>query len=124
MGLTLAVIRDTSVRGFKRGRKVTVSALLHSLIQARAPFPPRGRLWELTLRIRARTLIAEGKLPSAKPVRAVTGSGSGRPCDLCEEATGRTDIEVELYFPAQVLQPYVFHRHCYVLWFAESFRVR
>ena len=103
----------------------TVSALLQSLIKpARSSRRGGVALWELTLRVRARTLIAEGKLPATKPVRAVTGSGSGRSCDLCEEATGRTDIEAELYFAARPLEPYVFHRHCYVIWFAESFRAR
>jgi hypothetical protein len=48
------------------------------------------------LRLRAQTLITEGKLPSTPPTRMVSGLGANRPCSLCEEsavwARGRSSI--------------------------------
>ena len=77
---------------------------------------------DYALRLRAQTLMAEGSLPSAMPVRTVAGFGSGRPCALCDEMILSTEPEVELYFQPRALDSYYFHRPCYDLWLAERLR--
>ena len=58
------------------------------------------------------------------PGRTVSGVGSGWLCAVCEDETLATEPEVEVYEAQRPSEPYVFHRRCYVLWFAESFRAR
>ena len=79
---------------------------------------------EHTLRRRAQALIAGGKLPRSVPLRSVTGFGSDLVCALCDELIVNTEPEVEVYFLPRPFEPYFFHRPCYMLWLAESFRPR
>ena len=74
------------------------------------------------LRLRAQTLIREGKLPRTMPLRTIAGFGSGRACALGDEPLFSTEPELEVPFHARACDAYLFHRPCYVLWSAERLR--
>ena len=72
-------------------------------------------------RLRAQTLIREGKLPRTMPLRTIA-VGSGRACALCDEPLFSTEPELEVQFHARACDAYLFHRPCCVLWSAERLR--
>ena len=61
--------------------------------------------------------LVEDPLPPLQGV-SKSGRGNGRPCIVCREAIGRTDVEREVGF---VIVMYA-HEACYKLWREESKR--
>ena len=74
-----------------------------------------------TLRRRVQMFMADGTLPSTIPVRTRFRLGSDRSCALCDQLIVSSESEVEVHFEHHAFAPYIFHGHCYALWFAESF---
>ena len=68
----------------------------------------------IRLLAKAERAIATGKLPSDIQARIWGGSGSGRPCSLCEEPLQPDQLEFEL--ETGDLGDVRFHMDCHRLW--------
>lgn len=75
---------------------------------------------EHQLRERARTLIAEGRLPAVTSIRCWGGKGGRENCSLCGEPIGRTEVEFEIEDSGGEL--YQFHFLCHAAWQLECAR--
>jgi hypothetical protein len=75
------------------------------------------------LRSKARTAIANGKLPADIPTRMWGGGGTGATCVVCDLFINRGDVEVDIEFDrdADVLHvdKYQFHLRCLTAWERE-----
>ena len=76
---------------------------------------------ESLLRLRAREAIGTGALPSKASTRVFGGPGSGQRCALCQQAIGQEELEFELVFALNGVQPrtHHLHVHCFVAWERE-----
>ncbi len=72
------------------------------------------------LRVRARALIAAGKLPGGVPPRTWSGYGSEVPCSLCADPIRRSEVEYEVEVPlAAGARVFRFHFDCHTAWQLE-----
>ncbi|MBV8852927.1 MAG: hypothetical protein JOY91_05980 [Sinobacteraceae bacterium] len=79
---------------------------------------------EAQLRPTARERIALGILPCEVPSQIWAGKGSGRCCDLCDQAVAAHEIEYEIeHLDANARRSvFVFHIVCQSIWQLECAR--
>ena len=71
------------------------------------------------LRVHARELIQQGRLPQAAPERIWAGQGSGRQqCNLCNQVIHPEEVEYEVDAGERV-RLYHFHLRCHAAWQVE-----
>jgi hypothetical protein len=75
---------------------------------------------ENELRLKARALIDEGKLPARSPERTWGGYGTAQSCSLCGQEIGSGDVEYEVRDNAA--RDYRFHFMCHAAWQFECAR--
>lgn len=83
-----------------------------------APMPLTER--ERELRTRARTLIAQGRLPAVRSLQCWAGTGNNEVCSLCGEPIARNEVEFEIEDATGAL--YRFHFLCHAAWQFECAR--
>lgn len=75
------------------------------------------------LRIRARTAIESGRMPTRHPARSWAGKGSGGSCLLCSGVITPDDVEIELEFvdASPTVAPLTcrVHSRCFTAWELE-----
>jgi hypothetical protein len=75
---------------------------------------------ESTLRAKAREMIRAGKLPDRRPDRTWGGPGIGALCTICDEPVTQGQLEFELEFVLDGIEPGLdrFHVHirCFSAW--------
>jgi len=79
---------------------------------------------ESKLRVRARELIGQGRLPGEPPVRLWGGHGTGqRQCSLCSVVIACEEVEYELeHHAGECVRLTTFHFPCYDAWQLECTR--
>jgi hypothetical protein len=68
---------------------------------------------ESSLREKAREVIRTGKLPDRRPDRTWGGAGVGAPCTICGEPVTKDQLEFEIQFAFDGVEPGLdkFHVH-------------
>ena len=77
---------------------------------------------EETLRLRARQLINDGRLPRRAPNNSWGGAGSNEICPVCDTPVYQREVEIELEFiGTEGTGKDIFHLHrsCYAAWELE-----
>ena len=78
---------------------------------------------EESLRVKARTVIQQGKLPTRAPDRVWGGPGVGAQCPVCALAVTKDEMEFEVQFAKDGgeglygdLDKFHLHRRCFAAW--------
>jgi len=81
---------------------------------------------ESALRAKAREVIRAGRLPNRRPDRTWGGPGVGAPCRICGEPVTKNQLEFEVQFAFDGVEPGLdkFHLHvrCFAAWEFERAR--
>jgi hypothetical protein len=82
---------------------------------------------ERVLREMARTAIRRGKLPSRRPDRTFSGSGTRVVCSVCKELVTSDQTEMEIEFRRHGMQPgsdrHFLHVRCLAAWEFERTKI-
>jgi hypothetical protein len=72
---------------------------------------------EISLRERAKQLLAAGRLPSGDPTTSWAGSGRGEPCCICQVLVRSDQIGFDLAFrmPQREVELHM-HSRCRIAW--------
>jgi len=74
---------------------------------------------ERALRRKIRQRLQEGALPLRKPTRTWGGPGAGLDCEACDQPITKDQLEYEVQFDPDPVEPVHMHLGCFAAWELE-----